>query len=290
MKNIKIRKNLNIKSIIIFVLIGALLIAGVGALAIGARSDTDNLSPLAFTRGSLDEQGKYVKDNTALYTKTAFECQGLKVEPDFESDLTYDVYLYDEDKAFLEAFKGLADTYSLGVNPLAAYARIVIHPAIPEDVDADEFEIKWHEVSTLANKLNVTFDKKQLDDYEVKYLPGAAIGTINATEVGEGKAALTEDGELTVKATEAIDADSIQGEYTLFIQPGSEAVEIYVVNGEDVYYVESVKCANGTSGNWTEIAFEVTLDKTMVKNLEADEYQIYVAAGESADWILYAND
>ena len=281
-------KKLKIRNTIVFILIGAIVLALLGGLAVGFTNETDNLSSLSFTRGSLDDAGKYVKDNTALYTKSAFECQGLKVEPDFECDLTYDVYLYDEDKAFLEAIKGLEDTYSLGVNPLAVYARIVIHPEIPEDVDADEFEIKWHEVSGIANKLTVTIDRKQLSDFGAKHVSGNVIGTINATDVGEGKAALTEGGEYTVKATEAIDADSIQGEYTLFVKPGTEKVEIYVVNGDNVYYAKTVTCES--AANWNKVELDVTLDKQMLKDFEADEYQIYVAAGESAEWILYSND
>lgn len=159
MKRKSIWKNVLCAVLVIAAVVG--LGAGVSALA---KRDTVSIKLSAFTRGGLDEKGEYVETNQTLYTEKAFNCIGLRVEPDFEFKGTYDVYYYDYDGTFLESRLGLSKVYAEDY-PLAMTARIVIHPEIPEDVKKSDYKIAFYEIASIASKLKITVDKVQEREY-----------------------------------------------------------------------------------------------------------------------------
>ena len=141
-------------------MLATLLVASLtGALISALGKDTKTIHP-RFSVGALDENGYYVENDQSIYTKKAFEAVGLRVEPDFESNVTYDIYFYDYAERLIEAKTGLTRVFNEDVE-LAQYARIVIHPEIPEDISEDEFKIKWYQITGYANKLKITVDRKQ---------------------------------------------------------------------------------------------------------------------------------
>ena len=155
------------KGIIAAVLVIGALIAACAGLAVISKNDTQKIRASAFSRGDLDDTGIYVESDKSIYTKEAFRCTGLRVEPDFESQVTYDVYYYDYDLDFVEAKKGLSDVYDEDYPPLASYARIVIHP---EESDSKDFKIHFYEVVKYANDLTITVDKNQDFLYDMNNL------------------------------------------------------------------------------------------------------------------------
>jgi hypothetical protein len=159
MKRKSIWKNVLCAVLVIAAVVG--LGAGVSALA---KRDTKTIGATAFTRGGLNEKGEYVETNQTLYTEKAFNCIGLRVEPDFEFKGTYDVYYYDYDGTFLESRLGLSKVYAEDY-PLAMTARIVIHPEIPEDVKKSDYKIAFYEIASIASKLKITVDKVQEREY-----------------------------------------------------------------------------------------------------------------------------
>ena len=155
------KKRRKLKTIISVVLVLGLSAGIVGGIVALSRKDTETISSTAFTRGDLDSNGRYVESNQAIYTKEAFYCQGLRIVPDFESKVTYDVYYYDYNDILLECIIGLSGVYDEDY-PLAKTARIVIHPEIPNDVKASDFKINFWEVVGYADDLKITVDKKQV--------------------------------------------------------------------------------------------------------------------------------
>ena len=141
-----------------------LVIALVGAIVVGVsahlRKQTETLSPFIFSVGALDENGEHIKSEQSLYTKEAFDCIGLRVEPDFEFKGTFDVYYYDYDGNFVEKKLGLHKVYDEDF-PLAKMARVVIHPEVPEDVNEKDFKINFWETYGYASQVNVIVNKKQ---------------------------------------------------------------------------------------------------------------------------------
>ena len=135
-----------------------LIVGAVGAVAAFATNDSKPAGAMFKVGGLNPTTGKYVDTKQTIYTENAFDCAGLRVEPDFESTVTYDIYYYDKEGKLLDVVDGLEDVYDKDFE-VAAECRIVIHPEIPEDVDAEDFEVKFWEVSKYANMLTVTNSK-----------------------------------------------------------------------------------------------------------------------------------
>ncbi len=151
------------KAVLSATLCVALLVGAIGGIVAITKRETKRIPASSFSLGALNaDTGKYEPSKKAIYTKEMFKCQGLRVEPDFEAGCTYDVFYYDYDGRLLDKNLGLSEIYDEDF-PLAEYARIVIHPEIPEDVDEDEFKIKFYEVLGIARKLTITVDREQKD-------------------------------------------------------------------------------------------------------------------------------
>ena len=161
-------RNLNWKNILI---ISLTLVLGIGAIA-GVTSIVKNekttINAAAFKRGALNELGFYIESDQSIYTKDLIECQGLEIEPDFETIGSYRVYYYDSNKQFI----GMTDkinsqtdgVYVKGDNyRFAKYCRIVITPEFKDEdgyVDTER-TIKFYEVAGFANNYKISVDKEQ---------------------------------------------------------------------------------------------------------------------------------
>ena len=75
--------------------------AGIISLVDSDKFDTKNISDLSFGVGGLDSTGKYMSTDKSIYTKDAFECQGLSVSLEFDSEISYQIYFYDQNNDFV---------------------------------------------------------------------------------------------------------------------------------------------------------------------------------------------
>ncbi|MDE6441650.1 MAG: hypothetical protein K2L12_02730 [Clostridia bacterium] len=120
----------------------ALALAGVAALGLIAwgikalvdytKNDLKKVT-LSYDVGNLGADGKYVNDESTLYTKEAFGCYGLQVKPDFDSTVNYQIFYYDILDNYISSTEVLTDGYSGKAPVNGAYARIVIEPRDDED-------------------------------------------------------------------------------------------------------------------------------------------------------------
>lgn len=163
----KLRKKFNLKSMKTWkkiLVIGLACITLVGAIAgisaLFRESDTNeqpktNISSSAFSVGGLTEDGKFFETESSIYTKDAFECQGLTITPDFESTVKYQVYFYAPNYKFMSSTDLIEDVFTHEAIPTdAQYARIVITPN-------DDQKISWYEVSGYARQLDIQVYKEQ---------------------------------------------------------------------------------------------------------------------------------
>ena len=159
----KFRTNKSKKTILNIVLIAlsCILVFGLvfGIAKTVGDKDTKTIHP-SFSVGSLTADGKYQESENQIYTKKAFECTGLNVALDFDAEITYQIFFYNYDGAFLESTTSLSAHYTDGAPLFATHARIVITP------NEDE-EIKFYEVAGYANQISIKVDKVQGFDDEV---------------------------------------------------------------------------------------------------------------------------
>lgn len=157
-------KNNKWKRVISIVLAIALITGGVALIANFASSKTKTVNPV-FAVGALDANGEYVESKNSVYTKQAFKCRGLKIVPDFDSNVKYQVYYYGEHDQFIGASEVFTKGQHIPMNDLAVYARVVITPYDSKNMNV---EIKVLDVAKYARSVKITVDRDQ--DYEVPNL------------------------------------------------------------------------------------------------------------------------
>ena len=151
-KQKKTWKNALLIGLACITLVGA--VVGLSALFRKSEETTKVINP-TYAIGGLTEQGTYKETEESIYTEDAFECQGLDIELDFRSNVSYRVFFYNSNNEFLSATSKQTANYDERTTPVfAQYARIVITP------NEDE-EIKWYEKSGYANQLTISVDKDQ---------------------------------------------------------------------------------------------------------------------------------
>lgn len=142
--------------------IGVGAIAGISALA--NKSDDDGkvkINP-SYSIGGLDDQGKYVESDATLYTKDAFECQGLTIKPDFDSNVKYQIFFYDEMGEFVNATSVLENAYTSAVPVKATHARLELTPVWSDDVKEKDRVIKWHNKNQWTDNLEIRVNEEQV--------------------------------------------------------------------------------------------------------------------------------
>ena len=270
----KIKFKTNWKKILCAILAVILCITVIGGIAALAKDETKSISSTEFTRGALDENGKYVETDQSIYTEEAFGCIGLRVQPDFEANSTFDVYYYDYNGKFIEAKLGLTEIYDEDF-PLAKTARLVIHPEIPEDVDEDDFKISFWEVSFIARKYDITVSKKQNYKYE------NSVNLYDEDTAVEGKSISDGNGvRNTVSLVENEHAKTsnlitVTGDYEYYdvfifsVEPLYSYVNIAFGDSEGKVFEKQSKWINPndlTPGEWRMVTMEVP-DSETVDNL-----------------------
>ena len=154
------RKNFwgKILSLALALIVGIGSIAGVTALVKHLRDEKKTISPV-FWVGGLTEAGIYEETDDMIYTKNAFEAKGLEVKLDFDSNVKYQVFFYDELDKFVSCTEVYTESAKISV-PLECSARMEITPIWGPDAPLEK-EIKWYQVGKYASQVEIRVDKNQ---------------------------------------------------------------------------------------------------------------------------------
>ena len=148
-------KRNNWKFTILWILVAALLVGMiVGFTKLADLETTETISPLtAYEVGGLDDtSGAEVENKAAIRMKNLQKIDGLTVKLAEKPTVSYKIFYYDENRAFLSTSSELsADTTSVSVSS-AKYFKIVIYTA-------DKSEVGALDVYNLAKQLTVTVNK-----------------------------------------------------------------------------------------------------------------------------------
>lgn len=153
----RIKMNRKTKRILSIVL-GFVLLFGAIALVVNlVKPKNDELKEIhpTFEVGGLDENGDFVDTKESLYTKKAIEYNELKVAIDFDANIQYQLFYYDEDDKFVST----SEVFTKGhteESEETKYVRVLITPVYDKDATEEDKEIKWHEVFGYANQLTIS--------------------------------------------------------------------------------------------------------------------------------------
>lgn len=158
----------------------ALGVVGLGAVVGAAsvlgnlRSEDDGLKTIhpTFEVGGLnDADGKFEESKKTIYTKEAFECQGLDIELDFDNTIDYQVFYYEADGDFISASNVISGNEKVFVPLTATHARLEITPNWNEMggdyANEKNQEIKWYDVLKYSSQLDIKVNKEQNIEFEV---------------------------------------------------------------------------------------------------------------------------
>ena len=156
-----------------------------------ANEDLKTINP-TFHVGGLDENGEYIDTNESLYSEP-FDVKGLQTSLDFENDIKYEIYFYENDvyKGKSNLLDSEFDYYDCGDDiirsgklsygyvpfSLIDKARVVIYPQwtnveIPEDKDEEDVKIvKWSNILEFTSQLElkVLKDQSKVNLFESKF-------------------------------------------------------------------------------------------------------------------------
>lgn len=260
MAKINFKKKSKFKTILCSVLILAtVIVLGAGVMHL-TKNDTKTIGSSAFSVGALDENGKFIESKQSIYTEDAFECIGLRIAPDFEAKLTYDVYYYDYNEKLIEAKTGLTEVYDEDF-PLAKLCRVVIHPAIPEGETARSFKIDFFEKYKFANELDITVDRNQKYPYSDSVnLFVAENAQLGKTFNSDASTVLLTD-DTASKVSEEIAVTGDYEYYDVYVKKTdvSSKLAVVIANGEDntILARELADLSNVGDGEWCKITISV---------------------------------
>lgn len=150
------------KQVLTVGLVIVVALAGIVGLAKLVDDDHTVLST-AFAKGNL-VNGLYVESEEHIYLKDEIAVNNLKIERDFDANVTYKIVFYDENKDFLAETASLDANWNIkdhesdfaadGTFEGAEYARIVIEP-----IDDENGQISTLEVVQYASQLTITYTK-----------------------------------------------------------------------------------------------------------------------------------
>ena len=127
--------------------------------------DTRSIGGGVFSVGGIDAAtGKATTSTVSIYTKDKIACQGLVIEPEFDSTSTYQVFFYNEDDKFVGSTAVRDDKFLTSELPACAqFARFVIYPStLGEDgKPIENFKVSFFDVREIANDLTITVNKEQ---------------------------------------------------------------------------------------------------------------------------------
>ena len=158
------RKKKTFGKIISFILITVVALGAITGITslMKNRSEDDSkrLYPI-YSIGGLNEEGKTLTTDKTIYTKNSFECDGLEIKLDFDSNVKYQVFFYDELDKFISASPIYEESMKPEIPENAKLARLVVEPIWDEDISEEDRCLTLVDVLKYANQLKVIVFKEQ---------------------------------------------------------------------------------------------------------------------------------
>lgn len=267
---------------IVSILACCLLIFGViyGAVAISKtlKDETKKIRP-SFTVGGLDTNGEYVKTKASIYTEKAFACKGLEIKLDFDSNVKYQVFYYNEKDVFVSQTSVYVATEDLLVPDEATHARLVVTPIWEDDVKSEDRVCHWYNTGKYSKQLEIRVLKNQ--DIREDLVEGLTLTEVGYKRAFSDTMAATATATANYKTTTTpVDISDIE-EIEFKVAAGGECSYIfYDAEGDTLMTAEKVVGATDTATSKIvaipEDAVYVHFNFSFANGATIEDYQILV--------------
>ena len=157
----------NIKRALL-VIVGLLTLGALTSFVTNLVTKEENEIHPTFEVGGLDANGKYVESKDTLFTPDAIEYNEFSIKLDFDSDMKYQLYFYDENDEFVSKTEVLDSKY-VDTTSSAKYVRVLLQPTWDKDVKEEDRKINVLEKVKLLNQVTICA-KANEDDAEVEMI------------------------------------------------------------------------------------------------------------------------
>ena len=228
----------------ILLLCGA--VAGVSALVEHFDDDMKTIHP-TFKRGALDIYGAVTSDKGALYTPEAFKADGLEVNLDPESHLSYRVFYYTADNEYL----GCSELFTKSGKPYFAagvYARVVLYP-VWDQLDDDDEKISWYQVWGYASDVELRVLKDGYKYEKISLTKEDCFSSVSHYVDNDGSTGF--DYSHYVFSNGQNYVDSIYFEMENGAKQDISEVSVGLTVGDKHYYFSNVEMPGEYEGGWS---------------------------------------
>ncbi len=138
--------------ILMIVLIGVMVIVGVSLIKQSANEKTKTLGLIDWEIGAIDADGEFLKDTGSIVTKDFHNVEDLEIELAKDAMVSYKVFYYDEDEAFISASNALSADYAGTAPEGAVYFKLMVTPSNDAEVSLLEIPGYVEQISVVCAK------------------------------------------------------------------------------------------------------------------------------------------
>lgn len=156
---------------IVLIVLAVVLVGTISAKLISNNSKDYEKVNLTYKIGAIDENGIYAESDKSLYTYDTFDLNGfLKVEIDFDNNIEYQVFFYNESSNFVASSDVLRENKEFTLESEHVKARIVITPVWDDDVKDEDKTIGTLSKSKYTKQLTIFVGKEsKVNEYDKVY-------------------------------------------------------------------------------------------------------------------------
>lgn len=144
-----------VKWVIVFLLVIGLIGAVVVlSIKLDRQTTVTEIGAEQYIIGGLDDEGATAEGDTSIATRNAFTTDGLKVELADKATVTYELFFYDKDGAFISSTGELSADFDGEIPEGSESAKCVITPTADEDGKIDITEVLGY-----ADQVTITVNR-----------------------------------------------------------------------------------------------------------------------------------
>lgn len=151
---------------VLTVVLAVLTLGAVASLITSLVAREENEIHPTFEIGGLDTNGEYEECKDKLFTPDVIEYNEFSVALDFQTDMKYQLYFYDENDEFVSKSEVLDNKY-VETTDETKYVRILLLPTWEDDVKEEDRKLSLLDKTRLVKKVTICAKVNEVEEVEM---------------------------------------------------------------------------------------------------------------------------